>query len=341
MFRISFFILLFSVLLHSTAALADEKAEKIAQLKSEIARLDSELRTMQNDVPRDLKEQSFLRCYITCVKMAPVTCRCQMSYHRKKVIPGGTYFLSCPDSGSKKCNYPGYEVRANPKYRQGGCVHFDKSGYSFVTYVCNQHRYRWNFDLVQKYQALNKRYYRFDHVYTRYQTVYKELEKKREELNILEPPVILPEEDEEEETEEPDTITLHLGVKNFVLIDLKNNKFVVTKGAKNVGSDPDLSQKAPSLYFKRAACHVTVGEGKRKVWNLTAPWNIDFEVKKIDNVEVLQPGKKSVTVYKLDKKNQTAALKDSGNKVIYTSSQIGIYSSGLDVKEYKIKISFL
>ena len=338
--RISFWVLFFAFFLHTGTLFADEKAERIARLKSDISKLNNELGAMRNDVPTDIKTQNFLRCYITCIKMAPVTCRVQMSVFRKKSIPGGMYFIDCRDTG-KKCNYPGYGIRNDDKRRHYGCIHFDKNGYWFVTYVCAKHRYKWNFDLVQKYKALEKRYYRFDHVIARYQLLYNQREAKRKELNILEPPQLDFDDEEEEDAEdEPDFVTLHLGVENFVIIDLKNNKFIVSRGAKNVGSDPKLAQKAPAVYFKRGACYITQGENKREVWNLNTAFNIDFDADKIDTIKVLKPSKKNVKVYKLDKKNQAAVQKDSGNKVVYTSSQIGIYNKGSNVEEYKIKIIF-
>ena len=316
---------------------------KIIRLQNEVKKLESDLNSLKRYVPANIRTQNFLICYVHCVKMAPVTCRVQMSVFRKKTIPGGTYFIDCGDTG-KKCNYPGYPSNlesARRKHR--GCVHYDKNGYWFITYICDKHRFKWTFDLVNKYKALNDQYIEFDIHVGRYQTIYRQLMEKKKELNKLLPPQLDldDEEDKDEEEQEDNFVTLHLGLSNHVIFSLKNNKLVASNGSDNVGTDKNLAAKAPKLFFRKAAgCSVINSEKKRKTWYVKKPFDLKFEAKKIVGIEVMKPAKGKVKVYELDKKNQKEAQAEKGNKIMYTDSQIGIYNSKNNVEEYRIKVHF-
>ncbi|MBE6378300.1 MAG: hypothetical protein E7051_05720 [Lentisphaerae bacterium] len=338
--KISVFTLLLAAVLHTFATFADEKDKKIAKLRSEIAELEQTLNSMRNDIPSDKTIRNYLRCYVHCIKMAPVTCRVQMSHLRKKTIPGGVYYINCLDIGPK-CNYPGYGIRVSPNHKHRGCIHYDDRNYWFVTYVCTRHRYKWNYNLVQKYAALFKRYYRFDVYFKRYEIAEKQLQEKRQELNILAPPQLeLDDEEAPAATSAPESITLHLGVENYVIIELKKNKFTVSAGAKNIGISPELAKKAPSVYFKKPACRITNDDGDKKVWSINKPFTLDFEADRISEIKVLKPGRKKVKVYKLDKNNQKTAQAEKSDKVLYTGTKIGIYNNNADAEEYKIKVIF-
>ena len=142
-----------SLLVIIGAALCNSYAEE--DEKKVIADAVLRLNLRQKELAKILPPQktwSRMDCYIRCVKMVDSCCRVKMTGAKKKNT-FGMYYAACP----KKCNYK--NVKNKPeKHRKKieGCTHYDKDGYWFVTFVCNEHKNHWYFNQVKEYDRLER-----------------------------------------------------------------------------------------------------------------------------------------------------------------------------------------
>ncbi|MBE6378301.1 MAG: hypothetical protein E7051_05725 [Lentisphaerae bacterium] len=156
---------------------ADDEDEEEKQIEQAIYRLTMRQRELERLMPSK-KIWKRMDCYVRCVKMIESCCRYQMAGLREKTLPGGIYYASCPG----KCNY-GKKINHPPKrYKDiSGCVHYDKNGYWFVTYVCYFHKMHWYFELANRYKLMEKRYPSYEFHRNEYRKNLKKIKQLRDE----------------------------------------------------------------------------------------------------------------------------------------------------------------
>lgn len=152
--------------------------ERSRSLRYEIRSLENQQREMKRKYASISEQLKRLQCYDRCIRFGQIKFRVQMGDSESRKTLNGVYYKWCQFAYSSR------------HYHSRRCSQYDRNGYWYVRFICNDHNNTWTQADADRYQRYLEQYQnggkrRIQEDQARYAQNARLLKKKRQALAVL------------------------------------------------------------------------------------------------------------------------------------------------------------